>query len=168
MRQKRVSTHPAGPRVRPYDPADVDKMAAGVERSMQMAGYDYPVRKLRKRGNSNCVTLPLQVRNYLGLVYGDWLAFGSTPCRGLVGFVRVTAAQYEAIAADGHKEFRKLARKVQGKKGTLGVDVPPAVCKLLSAEAGDSFHFSPRSGQCVVNISAIKGGGESAGSRRTG
>ncbi|MBA7475500.1 hypothetical protein ES707_10871 [subsurface metagenome] len=168
MRQKRVSTHSGGPRVRPYDPADVDRIAAGVERSMQMAGYDYPIRKLRKRGNSNCVTLPLQVRSYLALERGDWLAFGFTRWAGVAAFVKVTAAQYEAITADGRKEFRKLARKVQGRKGTLGVDVPPAVCKLLSAEAGDSFHFSPRSGQCVVNISAIKGGGESAGSRRTG
>ncbi len=168
MRQERRATHAGGPRVRPYDPADVDKIAAGVERSMQMAGYDYPIRKLRKRGNSTCVTLPLQVRSYLALERGDWLAFGFTRWAGVAAFVKVTADQYEAIAADGRKEFRKLARKVQGRKGMLGVAVPPAVCKILSAEVGDSFHFSPRSGQSVVNISAIKGGGESAGSRSTG
>ena len=168
MRQKRRRTHAAGPQVRPYDPADVDKIAAGVLKSMQLAGYDYPVRKLRKTKAGCCVTLPLQVRNYLGLEYGDWLAFGSTPCRGLAGFVRVSAAQFEAIAADGHKEFRKLARKIPKGKGPMFVRIPLAIRKILSAEVGDFLIFGLTPVDGVISICAIKGGGDSPGCRRTG
>ena len=168
MRQKRRRTHPAGPRVRPYDPADVDKMAAGVERGMQLAGYDYPVRKLRKTEAGCCVTLPLQVRGFLALERGDWLAFGSTPWRGLAVFVRVTTKQYEAIAADGRKEFRKLARKIPKGKGPMFVRIPLAIRKILSAEVGDFLIFGLTPADGVISLCAIKGGGDSAGSRRTG
>ncbi len=154
--------------MRPKDPSDADKISAGVLRSMQLAGYDYPVRKLRRSAGVRCVTLPLQVRGFLALERGDWLAFGETPWRGVAAFVKVTAEQYDCIAADGRKEFRKLARKVQARKGGLRVTIPPAICKLFSAEPGDLLHFSPRFEQSVVDVSAVKGGGESAGSRRTG
>lgn len=154
--------------MRPYDPDDRARMAAGVYKSLQQKGYEYPVRPLRKKKDGCCVTLPLQVRNYLALEYGDWLAFGSTPCRGLVGFVRVTAEQYEAIAADGCKEFRKLARKILDREGSLVVRIPPAIRKILAAEIGDSLIFDIAPGRDTVIVAAIKGGGESAGSRRTG
>ncbi len=154
--------------MRPYDSDDRAKMAAGVYKSLQQKGYEYPVRPLRHHKESYCVTLPMQVRNYLGLEYGDWLAFGSTPCRGLVGFVRVTAEQYEAIAADGHKEFRKLARKIMNHGGSLVIRIPPAVRKILSAEVGDSLIFDIAPGRGTVIVAAIKAGGDSAGSRRTG
>ncbi len=154
--------------MRPYDSDDRVKMAAGVYKSLQQKGYEYPVRPLRKKESGCCVTLPMQVRNYLGLEYGDWLAFGSTPCRGLAGFVRVTAVQYEAIAADGHKEFRKLARKILDDKGSLVVRIPPVIRKILSAELGDSLIFDIAPGRGTVIVAAIKGGGESTGSRRTG
>ncbi len=154
--------------MRPYDSDDRVKMAAGVFKSMQQKGYEYPVRPLRHHKDSYCVTLPLQVRNYLGLVYGDWLAFGSTPCRGLVGFVKVTAAQFETIAVDGHKEFRKLARKIMNRDGSLVVRIPPVIRKILSAEVGDSLIFDIAPGRDTVIVAAIKDGGESAGSRRTG
>ncbi|MBA7484475.1 hypothetical protein ES707_20002 [subsurface metagenome] len=168
MRQKRRRTHPAGPRVRPYDPADVDKIAVGIERGMQLAGYDYPVRKLRKTKAGCCVTLPMQVRNYLGLEYGDWLAFGSTPWLGLAAFVRVTTKQYEAIAVDGRKEFRKLARKIPKGKGQMFVRIPLAIRKILSAEVGDFLIFGLTPADGVISLCAIKGGGDSAGIRRTG
>lgn len=154
--------------MRPYDSDDRVKMAAGVYKSLQQKGYEYPVRPLRHRNNGYCVTLPLQVRNYLGLVYGDWLAFGSTPCRGLAAFVKVTAKQYEAIAADGHKEFRKLARKIMNNDGSLVVRIPPPIRKILSAEVGDSLIFDIAPGRDTVVVAVIKVGGDSAGSRRTG
>ncbi len=168
MRQKRRRTHPAGPRVRPYDPVDVDKIAAGIERGMQLAGYDYPVRKLSRRGNSTGVTLPLQVRNYLELESGDWLSFNSTPWPGVAAFLRVIAEQYETITADGRKEFRKLARKIPNRKGQMFVTIPSAIRKILSAELGDSLMFAIAPGRDRVIVSAIKAGGESAGCRRTG
>lgn len=154
--------------MRPYDSDDRAKMAAGVYKSLQQKGYEYPVRQLRHRNDSYCVTLPMQVRNYLGLEYGDWLAFGSTPCCGLAGFVRVTAAQFEAIAADGRKEFRKLARKIMNNDGSLVIRIPPAIRKILSAEVGDSLIFDIAPGRDTVIVAAIKGGGDSAGSRRSG
>lgn len=168
MAQKRRCKYIGGPRVRPYDPADVDKIAAGILHSMQLAGYDYPVRKLRRHSDTNCVTLPLQVRGFLGLENGDWLVFGSTPWRGLAAFVRVPDDQYQAIAADGRKEFRKLARKIQGKCRMRSVAIPPAICEILSAEPGDSliFGLTPASG--LISLCAIKGGRNSHGSRRTG
>ena len=168
MRQERRATHAAGPRMRPEDPSDADKISAGVLRSMQLAGFDYPVRQLRRPGDTTCVTLPLQVRGFLALERGDWLAFGETPWRGLAAFVKVTAEQYDCIAADGRKEFQRLARKVQGGNGSLFVNIPPPICEILSADVGDFFIFGLASRPGVITISAIKGGGESAGSRRTG
>lgn len=154
--------------MRPYDPDDRVKMAAGVYKSLKQKGYEYPVRPLRHHKDSYCVTLPMQVRNYLGVERGDWLMFGSTPCRGLVGFVRVTAKQYEAIAADGHKEFRKLARKIMNRDGSLVVRIPPVIRKILSAEVGDSLIFDIAPGRDRVIVAAMKGGGDSAGCRRSG
>ncbi len=168
MHRQRRSTHSGGPRMRPQEPADLDKIATGVLRSMELSGYDYPIRKLRRSSGTNHVTLPLQVRNYLGLELGDWLAFGSTRWPGVVTFVKVTRRWYDQIKADGRKDFRKLARKVQGKKGGVNITVPTAICKMLSAEVGDSLFFgiAPRPGS--VCIAVVKGGGDSAGSRRTG
>ncbi len=154
--------------MRPEDPDDSVKMAAGVLRSMQLAGFDYPIRKLRRSGDSYCVTLPLQVRRFLNIECGDWLAFGSTPWRGVAAFVVVTDEQYQCSAADGRKEFRKLARKVQGRKSLLFVNIPQPVCEIMSAEIGDSLYFGIRSQQRVVDVAAIKAGGDSAGCRRTG
>ncbi len=154
--------------MRPEDPDDSVKMAAGVLKGMQLAGYDYPIRKLRKCGNSICVTLPLQVRGFLALECGDWLAFGSTPWRGLAVFVRVPADQYEALAADGRKEFRKFARKIPKGKGPMFVRIPLAIRKILSAEVGDFLIFGLTPVDGVISICAIKGGGESAGSRSAG
>jgi len=168
MHQKRFSSHLGGPRMRPQDPDDLDKIATGVLRSMQLSGYDYPIRKLRRAGDIRCVTLPLQVRNYFKLKGGDWLVFGSTRWPGVAAVVRVTADQYECIAADGRKEFRKLARKVQGKKGGVTIAVPAAVREILSAEVGDFLMFGLAPRASMVTIAAIKGGGDSAGSRRTG
>ncbi|MBA7576402.1 hypothetical protein ES708_18243 [subsurface metagenome] len=154
--------------MRPYDSDDRAKMATGVYKSLKQQGYEYPVRPLRYHKDGYCVTLPMQVRNYLGLVYGDWLAFGSTPCRGLAGFVRVTAAQFEAIAADDHKEFRKLARKIMNNDGSLVIRIPPAIRKMISAEVGDSLIFDIAPGRGTVIMAAIKDSRESHGSRRTG
>ncbi len=168
MRQKRRCEVVGGPRMRPEDPADSYKIAAGVLRSMQQSGYDYPVRKLRRSGDTVGVTLPLQVRNFLALECGDWLAFGETPCRGVAAFLKVSAGQYERITPDGRKDFGQLARKVQGKKGGLFVAIPQPICKIISAEFGDSliFGIAPQRGQ--ISLCVVKAGGNSTGSRRSG
>ncbi|MBA7592984.1 hypothetical protein ES708_35190 [subsurface metagenome] len=66
------------------------------------------------------------------------------------------------------KDCKFVVRKVTRHRNSLRVVISPAVRKLLSAEPGDSLAFglTPVSG--VISICAIKGGGESAGSRRTG
>lgn len=154
--------------MRPEDPAEVERMAAGVLCSMRLAGYDYPVRRLRRSRDSTCVTLPLQVRNFLALERGDWLVFGETPWRGVAAFAKVSDEQYQLITADGRKEFRKLARKIQGTGRMVFVVIPPAICKLLSAEVWDPliFGLAPRPG--MITIAVVKGGGDSTGSRRSG
>ncbi len=154
--------------MRPKDPADRDKIASGVLRSMELGGYDYPVRRLRRSGGASCATLPPQVRNSLALERGDWLVFGETPWSGLAAFVKVTADQYEAIAADGRKEFRELARKVQSGKRGLFVRIPQAACEILSADTGDIVIFGIAPGRATVSLAAIKGGDGSAGGRRSG
>ncbi|GAJ05995.1 unnamed protein product, partial [marine sediment metagenome] len=83
--------------MRPYDPADVDKIAAGVLKSMQLAGYDYPIRKLRRSADQDCVTLPLQVRGFLQVKRGDWLIFGATLWPGVAAFVKVSDEQYRSM-----------------------------------------------------------------------
>ena len=168
MRKKRRSTHFGGPRMRPPDPDDADRMTAGVLRSMQLAGYDYPIRKLRRVGDVCCVTLSPQVRQSLQLERGDWLVFGSTSWRGVAGFVRVTAEQYEVISPNGRKEFRKLARKVLGRDGSLVIGIPPAIREILSAEAGDSLMFDIVPGRSMIIVAAIKGGGQERANRRPG
>lgn len=154
--------------MRPEDPGDSCRIAAGVLKSIQKGGYDYPVRKMRRSGNSTIATLPLQVLGFLDVKGGDWLTFGATPWRGVAAFIKVTADQYDRIAADGRKDFRKLARKVQARKRGVIVAIPPAICKLLSAEVGDSLIFGLTPTPGVISIAAIKGGGNSAGSRRSG
>ncbi len=154
--------------MRPEDPADAYKMAAGVLRSMQQSGYDYPVRKLRKRSNSIGVTLPPPVRNFLALERSDWLVFGEIPCRGVAAFVKATAEQYEQIAPDGRKDFGQLARKVQGKKGGLFVAIPRSIRKILSADVGDFLFFSIMPRRSVVVVAVIKAGCDLTASRRSG
>ncbi len=154
--------------MRPEDPADSVRMAAGVERSMQMAGYDYPVRKLRRSGDCCCVTLPLQVRNLLDVKCGDWLVFGVTPCPGVVSVLKISDEQYRSKRAEDRKGALLRARKVQGGNGSLFINISPTVRKILSVEVDDFLMFGIAPGQDTVTVSAIKGDGESAGSRRSG
>lgn len=154
--------------MRPEDLSAVDKIAVGLLRSMQLTGYDYPVRKLRRSGDVCCVTLPLQVRGFLALEPGVWLLFGESSWPGLVAFFKVTPERYQALMTDDCKEIRQSARKVQKRKGTLLVTIPPAICKILSAEPGDNLIFGLAPRRNMVTVAALKGGGDSAGSRRPG
>ncbi|MBA7630394.1 hypothetical protein ES703_37916 [subsurface metagenome] len=156
------------PRYARNDPRNQARVKAGHLLSLQLGGYDYPIRKLRRVGEMCCVTLPPQVREFLALKRGDWLIFGSTPWRGVVAFIRVTDEQYPSLTLADSEAQRRMARKVQGRKSTVFVNIPAAIRKILSAEPGDLLHFGLRSKQSVVNICAIKAGGDPAGSRRTG
>ncbi len=156
------------PRYARNDPRNQARVKAGHLLSLQLGGYDYPIRKLRRVGDVCCVTLPLQVREFLALKRGDWLIFGATLWPGVAAFVRVTDEQYPSMTRADREAQRLKARKVQGGKSSLFVNIPPAIRKMLSAEIGNLLHFSPRSKQSVVDICAIKGGGDSAGCRRTG
>lgn len=154
--------------MRPSDPDNGGKIAAGVLKGMQLAGYDYPVRKLRRHRDSCCVTLPLQVRGFLALEGGDRLLFGECSWPGLVAFFKVTPERYRALMADDCKEIRQSARKVQKRKGTLVVNIPPRICEILSAEVGDNLIFGLAPQRNMVTVAALKGGGDSTGSRRSG
>jgi hypothetical protein len=135
---------------------------------MQLAGYDYPVRRLRRCGDSCCVTLPLQVRGFLAVKRGDWLAFGATPWRGVAAFLAVTDEQYQAIAAEGRQDFRRLARKVQSGSGSVFVNIPQGICEILAAEIGNFLMFGISPWPNMITLAVVKGGGESTGSRRSG
>ncbi len=150
------------------DLSDVDKIAVGLLRSMQLAGHDYPVRKLRRSGGVRCVTLPLQVRGFLALERGDWLLFGESSWPGLVAFFKVTPERYRALMADDCKEIRQSARKVQKRKGTLLVTISPRICEILSADAGDNLIFGLAPQRNMVTVAAIKVAGDSTGCRRPG
>ncbi len=154
--------------MRPSDPDNGGRIADGVLKGMQLAGYDYPVRKLRRHRDSRCVTLPLQVRGFLGAKPGDWLLFGKCTWPGLVAFFKVSPERYRALMTDESKEIRQSARKVQKRKSTLVVTIPPKICEILSAEVGDNLIFGLAPRQNMVTVAALKGGGESAGSRRPG
>jgi hypothetical protein len=110
----------------------------------------------------------LQVRNFLALERGCWLVFGECSWPGLVAFFKVTAERYQALPADERKEFRKLARKIGKSKGPLAVTIPAAIRKIISAEIGDLLIFGIGPVRATVTIAAIKGGGDSTGSRRSG
>lgn len=154
--------------MRPYDPDGSVRMAAGVLKSMQLAGYDYPVRKLRRSGDVRCVTLPPQIRTLLDVKRGDWLIFGATPCRGIVSVMKISDEQYRSKRGEARAGALLRARKVQGGNGSLFVNISPTVCAILSAEIGDSLMFGIAPGQDMVTLAVIKGDGDSAGSRRTG
>ncbi len=168
MKPERIRKYPDGPRMRPFYPEELLEMKLGVLKGMQQKGYDYPVRKLSKLGGSFKVTLPLQVRNYLELRDGDWLSFGSTPCPGVAGFVKVTASRAELFRAEERKGFRALSRKVRSARGSLRVCIPPAIRRLLGADAGDALIFSMKSEVSAVIFAAVKGSDKSTGSRRSG
>ncbi len=143
-------------------------MNAGHLLSMQLAGYDYPIRRLCRVGDINCVTLPLQVRGFLALEPGVWLLFGECTWPGLVAFFKVSPERYRALMTDESKEIRQSARKVQKRKSSLFVDIPPRICEILSAEVGDNLIFGLAPRRNMVTVAALKGGGDSAGSRRSG
>ncbi|MBA7638503.1 hypothetical protein ES703_46159 [subsurface metagenome] len=154
--------------MRPEDTSDADKIGAGLLRSLQLAGYDYPIRKLRRSGGVTCVTLPLQVRSFLKLEYGDWLLFAECSWPGLVAFFKVTAERFKTLKADECREVEQIGRKVQKSKRTMLVTISPEIRKLLSAEVGDNliFDIAPRRGTVIV--AALKAGGDSPGCRRPG
>lgn len=154
--------------MRPADPTDNDKMNAGVVRSMQLGGYDCPIRKLCKSGDIRCVTIPPQVRQYLAIQNGDWLLFKKGPWPGVVTFTKLTADKYDCIAGLGGRDSLKLARKVQGRKHGARIAVPPAVRKMLFAEVGDNLMFSQHLIEGVITVSAVKGGDGSGGASRPG
>lgn len=154
--------------MRPADAEDAARVGAGALRGMQLSGYDYPIRRLRRAGGAACVTLPPQVRNFLELERGDWLVFGPTTWPGLAAFCKVSADRQEALTAYGRKEFRRSARRVQGRKGMMFVNISQATCEILSAEAGDLLIFGLTPVAGTVGVCAIKGGGESAGRSRMG
>ncbi len=154
--------------MRPSDPDNGGRIADGVLKGMQLAGYDYPVRKLRRHRDSCCVTLPLQVRGFLGVKQGDWLIFGANLWPGLVAFFNVSPERYRALMTEDRKEIRQSARKVQKRKSTLVVTIPPRICEILSAEVGDNLIFGLAPRRNMVTVAVLKGGGDSAGSRRSG
>ncbi|GAI64592.1 unnamed protein product [marine sediment metagenome] len=154
--------------MRPQESDDLDKIADGVLRSMQLSGYDYPIRKLCRSGTIRCVTLPMQVRNYLELENGDWVVFGSTRWSGVVTFTKLTADRYDCIAGLGGRDSLKLARKVQGRKCGVRIVVPPAICRMLSADVGDSLMFGLAPRANMITIAVIKGGGDSVSCQWTG
>ncbi|MBA7474428.1 hypothetical protein ES707_09780 [subsurface metagenome] len=154
--------------MRPSDPDNGGRIADGVLKGMQLAGYDYPVRKLRRHRDSCCVTLPLQVRGFLALEPGVWLLFGECTWPGLVAFFKVSPERYRELMTDESKEIRQSARKVQKRKSTLVVTIPPRICEILSAEVGDNLIFGLAPRRNMVTVAALKGGGDSAGSRRPG
>lgn len=156
------------PRYPRNDPRNQARVKAGHLLSMRLKGYDYPVRKLRRVGDVRCVTLPLQVRKSLKLERGDWLMFGEGSWPGSAWMCKVTEEQHRFFRGDGRKDMLRKCRKVRGGKSGLFVTVAPAVCKILSADVGDSLVFGLRVVGGEMSIYAVKGGGDSTGSRRTG
>lgn len=156
------------PRYTRNDPRNLARVKTAHLLSMQLRGCDYPIRRLRRVGDVQVVTLPPQVRKSLALERGDWLRFGLSPWPSSAWILKVTNSEYKKLTADTSTEFKRRTRKVQGVKGNLFVTVAPAVRKILSAAVGDFLHFGLASQPGVVSIVTIKGGGESHGSRRTG
>ncbi len=168
MAKKSDVTLLSPPRYPRNDPRNQARVNAGHLLSMQLAGYDYPVRKLRRVGDINCVTLPLQVRKSLKIKAGDWLIFAEGPWRGLVVFFKLPEERYQLFRAGGHKDVLRKCRKVRGGKSSLFVTITAAVRKILSVETGDSLVFGSILTSDEFTLSAVKGGGDSAGSRRPG
>ncbi len=168
MRQKRRSTHPGGPRMRPYDSDAAGRMELGAMKGLQWSGYDYPIRKLRTAGGTTCVTLPLQVRDSLELERGHWLVFGSTPWRGVAAFVSVTAKPPSELTPDDRRQLRQLTRKVQRSGKQLCVTIPPEILDIIAAVPGDLLIFGLTAVAGAISVCVVKGGGESTGSRRSG
>ncbi len=156
------------PRYHGGDLRNLSRMLAGVLFSMQLVGCDLPVRQLLHPKGSSEVTIPPQVRETLQLERGDWILFGATQRAGVAVIIRVPAESPKLLDIIKRKDSQLVARKVTRHNKSLRVVIPPAVRKLLSMEAGDSliFGLTPRPG--MITISAVKGGGDSAGSRRPG
>ncbi|MBA7627634.1 hypothetical protein ES703_35101 [subsurface metagenome] len=150
------------------DPRNRARVYAGHLLSMRMGGYDYPIRRLRRVGEVNCVTLPPQVRNSLELKGGEWLMFGEGPWPGCAWICKVTNSDYERLSPDKVQEFRRNARKVQGGRSGLYVTISPAVRKILSAEIGDFLSFSLPAEHGVISVSVTRGGDGSTGRQRSG
>ncbi len=156
------------PRYARNDPRNKARVNAGHLLSMQLRGYDYPIRRLRRVGDVCCVTLPPQVRKSLELKRGDWLMFGECPWPGCAWMCGVTDEEYRRLPADKAPEFRRNGRKVQGGRSGMYVTVSRAVRKILSAEVGDFLSFSLPAECGVISVSVTRGGDGFAGSRRTG
>ena len=156
------------PRYARNDPRNQARVYAGHLLSMQLRGYDYPIRKLRRVGDVCYVTLPPQVRDSLKIRKSDNLMFGEGPWPGTIWISKVTPEWKQALTLDERWKFRKTARIVQGKRRGVWIAVPPAFRKRMSAEPGDFLMFGVRPGMNLVHICAVKGGDGSTGVRRSG
>lgn len=150
----------APPRYARHDPRNLLRVAAGRLLSMQLGGYDYPIRKLRRHGDMCVVTLPPQVRKLLDIKLGDWVMFGKCPWRGMVWLHKLGWQECEGLPEDRAAEWRWGVRKVQGKKWNLFVTVSRGVREALSAEVGDALVFSLPVANGVISVCTVKGGGD--------
>jgi bifunctional DNA-binding transcriptional regulator/antitoxin component of YhaV-PrlF toxin-antitoxin module len=156
------------PRYSRNDPRNQARVKAGHLLSMQLGGYNYPIRKLRRARDVCHLTLPPQVREFLDVKRGDWLAFGEGPWPGSAWISRMTEEQYQRFIAERPKDFPREPRIVQGRRRGVWVTISPAFRTRLSIEPGDFVIFGIQPEQKLVNICAIKGIGDSYGGRRAG
>ena len=158
MKPERIRSHPRGPKVRPMCPEIEAEVIAGMRESMRKTGYDWPVRKVRRVGNSDQVTLPPQVRDYLELSRGDWLVFGRTEWRGLFGLMKVDQKRAEAIIKSKGDGYVVPIRKVHWSKRQASITIPKIICERLGIQAGDSVVFVPPVQFGIVGMGIIRNG----------
>ena len=168
MKPERIRSHPKGPKVRPMCPETEAEVIAGFIRSLQITGYDWTVREIRRVKGSDNVTLPPQVKKYLQLIRGDWIAFGSTTWGCLFGLMRVSQERAEEILKSKDKGRAVPIRKVKWKKRQATVAVPATICRKLEVEDGDCAVFVPPVQPDIVGMGILRSPGDQAGSRREG
>jgi bifunctional DNA-binding transcriptional regulator/antitoxin component of YhaV-PrlF toxin-antitoxin module len=168
MAKKSGHTLLSPPRYHSGDLRNLVRIRAGVLFSMQLAGSDWPVRKLRRHKYTLEVTLPPQVRNTLELRPGDWLLLCGITQPNIALLAKVPDQQAEQVKSGARDVSWLVVRKATCHNNSLRVTIPQPICEMLSAGPGDSlvFGLTPRPG--VVSICAVKGGGDSTGSRRSG
>lgn len=168
MKLTRIRSHDTGPKVRPMTAETEAEVIAGQRESMRQAGYDWPVRKARRANKSNIVTLPVQVREYLELSSGDWLAFGSTQWRGLFGLVKISQKRAEDILKSIDERQAVPIRKVQWSKRQASIIIPSRICENMQIECGDDVIFVPQVQRGIVGMGVLKRPDDPAGTPAAG
>lgn len=144
------------PRVKPLDPAKLDRIARGAMCGMKKRGYGWPVRKVREDSRKKEVTLPSYVVRELRVEAGNSVVWCETDVPGMLTIAEVMAV-YE-LDIDGLPILgRQVAySKVRKSSGSHEITIPLDAQAELGNMAGGNVRFGLTNYPGVVTVGVLE------------